>query len=258
MYPRRCVFLFALPFLYQTLFGQVATGTITGIVSDASGAIVPGAVVKIVDEGTNSERSLATDNTGNYVAARLLPGKYRVEVNLPGFQSQAKVGLVLSIDQTMRVDFTLQPGEQRQVVTVVARAEQLVEASTSSLGEVIEETLIKELPLNGRDFRQLIGLTAGAQPAPLGGFAAGTFNINGTRGEGNAFLVDGIDVSSYSSGDTIRVVPSLEALGEFKIITNNFSAEYGRSFSGVVSVHVKSGTNAFHGSLFHFLRKPRA
>ena len=254
MYPRRCVFLFALPFLYQSLFGQVATGTITGIVSDASGAIVSGAVVKIVEEGTNSERSLATDDTGNYVAARLLPGKYRVEVSLPAFQSQAKVGLVLSIDQTLRVDFTLQPGEQRQVVTVVARAEQLVEASTSSLGEVIEETLIKELPLNGRDFRQLIGLTAGAQPAPLGGFAAGTFNINGTRGEGNAFLVDGLDVSSYSSGDTIRVVPSLEALGEFKIITNNFSAEYGRSFSGVVSVHVKSGTNAFHGSLFHFLR----
>jgi hypothetical protein len=232
----------------------MATGTITGLVTDSSGAAVPGASVKIVEETTNFERSLTTDNVGNYVATRLLPGKYRVEVSPAGFQPQSKIGLVLSIDQTMRVDFVALPGEQKQVITVVGRAEQLVESSTSSLGEVVEESLIKDLPLNQRDFRQLIGLTAGTQPAPLGGFAANTFNINGTRGEGNAFLVDGLDVSSYSSGDTIRVVPSLEALGEFKIITNNFSAEYGRSFGGVVSVHVKSGSNAFHGSLFEFVR----
>ena len=160
---------------------------------------------------------------GNYVATRLLPGKYRVDVSHSGFQPQSKIGLVLSIDQTMRVDFAVSPGEQKQVITVVGRAEQLVESSTSSLGEVVEESLIKDLPLNQRDFRQLIGLTAGSQPAPLGGFSANTFNINGTRGEGNAFLVDGLDVSSFSSGDTIRVVPSLEALGEFKIITINFS-----------------------------------
>ncbi len=235
-------------------FAQVSTGTITGAVLDSSGAAVVGATVQVMNENTAVQITTLTDTSGNYIASRLLPGKYRAEVTMPGFQPQSRVGIVLSIDQTIRVDFSLAAGEQKQVITVMDRAAQMLETSTSSLGEVIEESLIKELPLNGRDFKQLIGLTAGAQPAPSGGFAAGTFNINGTRGEGNAFLVDGLDVSSFSSGDTIRVVPSLEALGEFKIITNSFSAEYGRSFSGVVSVHVKSGTNDFHGSLFHFFR----
>ena len=237
-----------------SLLAQTSSGTITGLVTDSSGAAIPGATITVTNTDTNATRDLSTDDIGNYVAARLLPGNYKVEAAFEGFQAQSKIGLVLSLDQTMRIDFTLAPGEQVTQITVVEQAAQLLQTSNATLGEVIEESLIKELPLNGRDFKQLIGLTAGAQPAPAGGFAASTFNINGTRGEGNLFLVDGLDVSGFASGDGIRVLPQLEGLGEFKIITNNFSAEYGRSFSGVISVHVKSGTNDFHGSLFHFLR----
>ena len=123
------------------LSAQVATGTITGLVADSTGAAVPNAAIRIVEETTNFERSLQTDAVGNYVATRLLPGKYRVDVSHSGFQPQSKIGLVLSIDQTMRVDFAVSPGEQKQVITVVGRAEQLVESSTSSLGEVVEESL---------------------------------------------------------------------------------------------------------------------
>ena len=237
----------------SALRGQITTGNITGTVTDATGASVPSATIKIVDEGTNVERSLVTDSAGIYVGRSLIPGRYRVEVSQAGFQSQAKAGLVLSLDQTIVVNFVLQPGEQKQVVTVVGRGEQLVELASSSLGQTIEESQIRELPLNGRNFQALIGLNTGAQPGPQGSFTQNKFHLNGGRGEGNAFLIDGLDTSSHGN-DAIRTFPSLEAIGEFKIITNSFSAEYGRSLSGVISTHIKSGTNELHGTLFHFLR----
>lgn len=235
------------------LLAQVTTGTIEGTVTDASDASVPKADVRVVNEETGAVRLLITDTAGNYVARNLLPGHYRVSVDLPGFQSQAKTGLVLSLDQTLVVNFVLQPGQQQQTVTVVSRGEQLIETATSSLGQVIEEAQIRDLPLNGRNFQQLIGLNTGAQPGPQGSSSESRFHLNGGRSEGNAFLIDGLDVSSFGT-DSIRTFPSLEAIGEFKIITNGFSAEYGRSLSGVISTHIKNGTNQLHGTLFHFLR----
>jgi len=226
---------------------QVATGTITGTVADVSEATVPNAEVRIVSEDTSTARQLTTATNGLFIATNLLPGRYRVEVSLAGFQPQARVGLVLTLGQTLVVNFALQPGQQTQSVIVVARGEQLVETATSSLGQIIEETQIRDLPLNGRNFQQLIGLNTGAQPI------GARFSLNGGRAEGNAFTIDGLDISGYGN-DPLRSVPSLEAIGEFKIITNSFTAEYGRAMSGAVSTHIKSGTNELHGTLFHFLR----
>ena len=109
-----------------------------------------------------------------------------------------------------------------------------------------------DLPLNGRNFQNLLGLTAGVTPGPQGAFSA-TYNINGGRGSGTSYLIDGLDVNSPSN-DAIRVTPNLESIGEFKIITNGFSAEYGRSMGGIINTHIKSGANAWHGSLFEFFR----
>jgi hypothetical protein len=235
---------------------QVSSGTITGTVRDASQAVVPSAPVKITNVDTGIVRALTTDSAGLYAAPNLPTGRYSAEVSATGFQHQSKTGLVLSIDQTLSVNFTLETGALQQEVTVMARAQQLVETATSSLGQVIEEHPVRELPLNGRGYQQLIGLNTGSQPGPQGQFSSGNFHINGGRGEGNAFLIDGADVSS-SFSDPVRVNPSLEAIGEFKILTNNFSAEYGRSVGGVISVQIKSGTNEFHGTLFEFLRNDK-
>jgi hypothetical protein len=152
------------------LAGQVATGTITGTVTDVTDAVLPKAVVRILNEDTGDNRSLTTEATGLYVGSNLIPGRYRVEASAAGFQPQAKTGLVLSLDQTMTVNFIMLPGQHTQVVTVVARSEQLVEAATSSLGQIMEEPQMRDLPLNGRNFQQLIGLNTGAQPGPQGGF----------------------------------------------------------------------------------------
>jgi len=235
-----------------SLPGQVSTGTITGVITDASGALVPKADVRITDTNTNVVRAINTDSEGIFLAANLLPGHYRVDVSRPGFQPQSKLGLILSLDQTLSVNFTLQPGEQRQTITVVGRAEQLLELETSSLGEIIDEEQIRNLPLNGRNFQLLLGLNAGVQPGPQGNFSQ-TVNITGGRGQANSYLIDGLDVTSPSN-DQIRVQPNLEGIGEFKILTNTFSAEYGRSMGGIINAHVKSGTGEWHGSIFEFFR----
>lgn len=232
---------------------QLTTGTISGSVTDVSGGVIPSANLKIINVDTGVVRAVKTDEDGIYVAASLRPGHYMVETSVSGFQSQSKIGLVLSADQKLEVDFTLKPGAERQAVTVVGRSAQLVETTTSTLGQVISEEPVQNLPLNGRNYQQLISLTAGVAPGAEGSHTEGHYVIDGGRGTGNLFLVDGVDVTN-SFNDPARINPSLAAIGEFKVITNNFSAEYGRATGGVVSVQIKGGTNQLHGSLFEFLR----
>jgi hypothetical protein len=231
-------------------FGQVSTGTITGQVSDASGAVVPNVQVRITNVDTNVSRDLVTDSAGLFRAPDLLPGHYSVAVSLAGFQPESKVGLILSVGQTLTLNFTLQPGAQRQTITVMGTAEQLVDLTTSTLGEVITEMPVQNLPLNGRNFYNLIPLSAGVTPPPQGN---NQYAINGARGSGTEFLIDGTDVSP-STLDPVRVLPNLEAIGEFKITTNNFTAEYGRALGGIVDTHIRSGSNAWHGSVFEYFR----
>ena len=239
------------------ILGQVSTGTITGEVTDSSGAIVRNADVRITDVGKNVTRTVVTDSAGLFSAPNLLPGQYRVEVVLAGFQAQSKVGLVLSIGQTITTNFVLQPGSQQEKVTVVDLAQQLIDTTTSSLGEVVPEKSVQDLPLNGRNFENLIPLAAGVAPAAQGalapGVSTGLYDINGARSAGNSFLIDGADVVPAAAG-SVDILPNLEAVGEFQVLTSNFSAEYGRALGGVINAHLRSGTNSFHGSLFEYFR----
>jgi hypothetical protein len=232
------------------LSAQIHTGAITGLVTDSSGAVVPHAQVKITNIDTNVTRDLVTDSAGLYDAPDLLPGHYSVAGSFTGFRSESKVGLILSLGQTLTVNFTLTPGATKQEVTVVGTAEQLVDSTTSTIGEVITLRPVQELPLNGRSYLQLVALDAGVAPPPPG---SDQFFINGTRGSGTNYLVEGNDTSSPTS-DANHIVPNLEAIGEFNVVTNNFDAEYGHSMGGVVNVHIRSGSNALHGSAFEYAR----
>jgi hypothetical protein len=235
------------------VLAQIRTGTITGLIMDSSGAVVPNAQVKVTNVNTNVTRDLVTDSAGLYVAPNLVPGNYSVAVSLTGFRPESKVGLVVSLGQTITMNFTLQPGTQRQEITVVGTAQQMVDATTSTMGQVITERPVQELPLNGRNYLTMLALSAGVTPPPQG---ANQFFINGARGSGTAYLIDGVDVTSPSM-DPTRILPNLEAIGEFKVTTNNFNAEYGRALGGIVNTHIKSGSNTWHGSLFEFLRNDK-
>ncbi len=254
----RFLFLLIISFTGSSwLFAQVSTGTITGQITDSTGAIVQNVQVRITDVEKNAGRTLITDSAGLFSAPDLLPGKYSVEVSLKGFQAQSKEGLTLSIGQTITINFTIQPGDQKETVTVVDLAEQHIDTTTSSLGDVITLQEVQDLPLNGRDFQNLIPLAAGVAPAAQGalapGISTGLYDINGGRSAGNSFLIDGADVVPSAAG-AADVLPNLEAVGEFQVITNNFSAEYGRALGGVINAHLRSGSNAFHGSLFEYFR----
>jgi hypothetical protein len=239
------------------ILAQVSTGTITGEVTDTSGAIVRNAQVRVTDVGKNVTRSVVTDSAGLFLAPDLLPGQYSVEVSLAGFQPQSKVGLVLSIGQTITTNFVLHPGTQKEMVTVVGLAEQLIDTTTSTLGDVVPEKSVQDLPLNGRNFENLIPLAAGVAPAAQGalapGVSTGLYDINGARSAGNSFLIEGADVVPAAAG-SVDILPNLEAVGEFQVLTSNFSAEYGRALGGVINAHLRSGTNRFHGSLFEYFR----
>lgn len=236
------------------MLAQVSTGTITGVVTDASGAVLQKAQVLITDVNTNVTRSLTTDSAGVYTAPNLQPDKYSVQLAMPGFQGQTKTGLALSIGQTITLNFTLTPGLQKESVEVVGSAQQLVDTTTSTIGTVMTSTAVENLPLNSRNFLDLVPLVPGAQPGAQGrNLTENSFSINGGRVTANAFQIDGADIDTPSN-DPLRVYPDLEAVGEFQVLTNNFSAEYGRSMGGIVDVKLRTGTNSLHGSLFEYIR----
>jgi Carboxypeptidase regulatory-like domain/TonB-dependent Receptor Plug Domain/TonB dependent receptor len=236
------------------LSAQVSTGKITGQVTDSSDAVVPNAQVVVTNVATNEARTLSTDSAGIYSAPNLVPGGYSVQVTMTGFQSQTKTGLAVSIGQTITLNFVLVPGTQKESIEVVSAAQQMVDTTTSSLSTVITTAAVENLPLNSRNFLDLVPLVPGAQPGAQGrNLTQNSFSINGGRVTANGFQIDGADIDTPSN-DPVRVSPNLEAVGEFQVLTNNYSAEWGRSMGGVIDVKLKSGTNAFHGNLFEYFR----
>jgi Carboxypeptidase regulatory-like domain/TonB dependent receptor len=231
------------------LRAQGSSGRITGTVSDPSDARIPDAAVVITNVDTDAIRTMKTDSQGIYVAPDLNPGHYKIEVTSAGFGSEVRSGLTLLIGQTLTLNIFLKPGTAAENVTVTSSA-QLIDTTTSAQGDFVTEKSVSDLPLNGRDFNSLIGLVAGATPGNNG-----LYDINGGRGEGNSYLVDGVDVvSAQTVYGPPPNKPNLEAIGEFQVMTSNFSAEYGRSVGGVINTHIKSGGNAIHGSLFEYFR----
>ena len=241
-----------------SLSGQTPTGQFTGQVQDPSGAAVPEAKVSITNLGTGIRRETATNASGNYSAPLLSPGEYRLVVQKEGFRPVSRSGVTLQVDQVLRIDFTLELGAVSETVEVSAEAP-LIDQATASLGAVVENAKIVDLPLNTRNAFRLALIAPGVTPAPGFGDQFNTatgFRVNGGRANQNEIMVDGVS-NALSAANPIMVVglfPSPDALQEFKIQTSTYSAEYGRTAGGVINMVIKSGTNEFHGSAYEFLR----
>ncbi len=249
------VAIMALPSFAQTL------GEITGVVTDPSGAVVVGANVTVNNPQINLTRTATTNEAGNYNFPALLPGSYDVRVEMQGFQSGIRTGVVLQVQQVARLDFRLQVGAVSETIEVSGGAPLLVTES-ATLGTVIENQRIIELPLNGRNFIQLIALSPNVNANFASGGAATSrqggdrstqqISVAGMRREFNNYTLDGISNTDVNF-NTYTFLPSIDVLQEFKVQTGVYSAEFGRA-AAQVNVSTKGGTNGYHGALFEFLR----
>jgi Carboxypeptidase regulatory-like domain/TonB dependent receptor len=253
------------------LFSQADTGTITGTATDPSGAALPGVKVTITAVNTNRSQTFVTDNGGRYSSGPLRVGQYQIEAELKGFNRLIRQAISLQVQETAVVNLQLELGTVTQETTITA-AEDLVRTVDASQGQVIEERRVKDLPLNGRDYLQLSLLSEGAL-APPGqgrtasgtndgvGSRAGGFSAGGQRTTDNNYLLDGFDNNtddtSFDSNQAEVIKPSVDAIQEFKVQTNAYSAEFGRAAGGVVNLSLKSGTNLFHGAAYDFLRNEK-
>src|SRR5262245_31417072 len=233
---------------------QTPTATVTGQVRDSSGAAVPGARVVARNVQTNIEREAVTSENGDYTIPLLNVGEYQVLVEKQGFKKAVQTGLILQIDQKARLDFALQIGQVSESVEVTAAAS-LVQTDSASVGTVIDNKRVLELPLNSREFYAL-ALTAPRVLPPAQGSTLsfrGGFNVAGSSEVSNNFTLNGLDNNDTGlNGPSFR--PSIDAIQEFKLLTGTYSAEYGRNSGGQVVINTKSGTNQFHGTAYEFLR----
>ena len=244
------------------LLAQLPTGTILGVVKDNSGAVIPGVTLTVRNTATGATRNVSTAEDGAYRLPALLVGTYDITAELTGFSTSISRGVRLEVAQEAVVNFTLQVGAAAQAVEVVANAAQ-VETTTSSLGSVVNESKVSELPLNGRNFIDLTLLQTGVawQPETSGTPPAGTggtkFSSNGAPISSNNYMLDGAQISNIFGQSPTSIVGTtlgLAGIREFKVITNTFSAEYGLAMGSQVVLVSKGGANQFHGEAFEYLR----
>jgi Carboxypeptidase regulatory-like domain/TonB dependent receptor len=241
------------------LAAQQITGSIRGTVVDPSGAIVQAAAVTARQIETGLTRAAATDHQGEYVLVELPIGHYQLEVHAQGFQKYLQQGISLDVNETATVDIHLKLGAETQQVEVSANAA-LVQSTVSSLGQTVMEHEILDLPLDGRNFSQLGLLQPGVVPLTPGLLEAGgparenqAYAVDGQRPESNNFLIDGADnESSVDAGFVLK--PPLDAIAEFRILTHNANAEFGRNTGSTTNIVTRGGTNSFHGAAWEFLR----
>jgi hypothetical protein len=238
----------------QLAFAQAGSGSITGTVSDQSGAVLPKVQVVIRSVERGVEYKTQTTSSGLYDIGFLPPGQYSATVEADGFKKMIKTGLFLVVGQTMRVDFPLAVGATSQEVRVQGDITELLKSETSEVGQVIEQRQVQDLPLNGRSFTDLIPLNAGVETGPQDAGNSG-YNFNGGRTDTNMFLIEGFD--NINVRGNLLLSPSIDAIQEFQIQTGDFSAEYGRTSGGIVEVQLRSGTNKIHGTVFEFLRNDK-
>jgi hypothetical protein len=257
-------FVFAYFAAARLLFGQFETAEVLGTVRDASGASVPNAQVTLLNQDTGIQAKTLTDANGNYDFFNVKVGRYTITMEAAGFTKFTATDVMVNVNARQRVDATLQVGAITQSV-VVTGTTALLETDSSVHGQVINREQIVELPLNGRDYTDLALLSTNVHRSPIsvlfspgGTPREGAVNVNGMRSTYNNFLLDGLDNNAYSpsnQGFSSQVVqPSPDAIAEFKVLTSNFSAEYGRVGGGVINAVLRSGTNQFHGSAWEFLR----
>lgn len=236
---------------------QVDTGTVLGVVTDATGASVANAKVVIVNQATAAPLNATTPGDGRYEFTPLAIGTYTITVEAAGFKKATIQGVHLDIQQQVRVDVVLQPGAVTENVEVT-EAPELMQTQSSSVGQVIDEKTIVDLPLNGRDYTMLVLVTPGVTLPQQGARASNQFVANGARVAQNDYLLDGIDNNSnsvdYLDGKADVIKPPVDAIAEFKIMTSDFPAEFGRAGGAIVNATLKSGSNQLHGSVWEFFR----
>lgn len=245
------------------LLGQTSAGAIVGVVRDPSGAVIPEAKVAVTNLGTNTSFTFVTDATGNYYVPSLIPGRYRVEAEKSGFKKVTVAEATVAVSQTLRVDLSMPVGEVAETVSVQSEAP-LIQSDQATLGQVVNNRSISELPLNGRDFTSLLRLNTGVTEVQGGITTATTIrrhglndayrnvSVNGARPASISYLIDGVN-SNEGLFQTPVVTPPIDVIQEFKLQNGLYSAEFGMG-SGQVNVALKSGANQFHGSAWDFLR----
>jgi Carboxypeptidase regulatory-like domain/TonB-dependent Receptor Plug Domain len=236
------------------------TATLTGTIRDKSEAVLPNADVVIKNTATGIVRQVKSNSAGEYVAAALPPGQYNITITAPGFRRYQATGVILRVAQNARIDVSMQVGDIHQEVNVQGEGLAQVNTQSSELGGTITGKEALQLQLNGRNFTQLITLVPGVSnqtgqdEGVVGAQGNVNYSVNGGRTEYNNWEVDGGDMMDNGSNFSLNVYPSVEAIGEVQVLTSNYGAQYGRNGSGTVEVETKSGTNAFHGSVWEFLR----
>lgn len=244
-----CVLMGAAPLFAQT------TGSISGIIKDNSGAVVPGVTVTVENLETSASRGTTTDASGRYEVALLPPGRYRIRAELEGFKTEERSDITLQVSQSARFDLAMNVGSIEESVTVEAAAP-LVDTRDAAMGQVVEQVKIVELPLNGRNFRELgliaTGVQAETQTSNLATRGGGLY-INGARIYDNNYILDGFDNNDATTGE-ILTFPSPDAIQEFKVLGASYGAEYGFASGGIISLISKSGGSSYRGNAFGFLR----
>src|SRR5215813_954189 len=261
------IFSFVLMLLFCTsVLKADVTGSIQGVVRDRSQGIVSGARVTVTNTDTNLKQETTSDQDGSYHFLALPAGNYQINVSASGFRPYAAKDIVLQVNDQLKLDVTLDVGSVSEEVSVSANAVH-VETENTQLGDVIDSKKMLALPLNGRSYLDLLGLQAGVTPATAetiqqdrpvaGGLTnSGNISVNGQRETANAFLVNGGDVSEGRNLGA-GLVPNLDSIEEFRLITNSFDAEYGKFSGAIMNAITKSGTNGFHGDVFEFLRNDK-
>src|SRR6195256_286612 len=254
--------LIAILITVAPLWAQKDAGAIVGVVRDASGAVVGGAKITVEDVDRGLQLTVSTNDQGEYVASPLRIGRYSVTVEKQGFKKAVAGPVQVNIQDRVGVDLKLVPGMATEVVSVSSERPQL-ETETSELAQVADSRRINALPLNGRNYAQLALLGAGVAPAEPGSRLETSFGFsaNGARSLPNNFLLDGID-NNANLGDVLNgaayvVQPAVDAIAEFKVETNSYSAEFGRGNGAIMNAVIKSGTNKIHGNVFEFLRNEK-
>jgi len=254
---------------FHPTLAQMETATLSGRVTDQQGAVVPGAEVGVTNIDTNILTSTVTNVAGIYVFPSLRPGRYRIIVRKEGFKEIVKTDVTLRVQDTFAVNFGLEVGSVTQSITVPGSTP-LINTESGAVGTLVNRDFMENLPLNGRNFNTLIGLTPGAILARGSSEDAGQFSINGQRSTANYFMVDGVSANlSISAGTALNQVgsvpgwnalggtsnlASVDAVEEFRIQTSTYAPEFGHGSGGQVSIVTRSGTNAFHGSVFEYFR----
>lgn len=243
--------------LSSPVLAQSTTGTVLGSVKDQSGAVLPGVEITVLNLSTNQSRTTVTNERGDYTVPQVPIGVYSVAATLPGFKTEVRQRIEIQVDQRARIDFTLEVGQVTEKVMVTEEAP-LVQATSASLGSVVDNQKIQQLPLNSRDFEKLALLVPGATPPQPGSNLSfrGGISIGGAGERGNNFTLDGISNTTHNVF-TYVYKPSVDEIQEFKVQPNAYDAESGRGEGGQITVTTKSGSNALHGTVFEFLRNDK-